>query len=139
MCDDGVWRIEKCPPSSNTHCFVIQRDSMKHCDVRIIIRKIIHGIPNPCYDGLWCDLKGSTPICHKFWFSVDDLIRYVGRTGRNYCVDRPLVPSTWPVQIGTNLTQFEVTVLEEARFVMCEVCKCAPQTFFVNESTTPYN
>jgi hypothetical protein len=36
---DGVWRIERCPPSSNTHCFAIQRDSMKHCDARIIAIK----------------------------------------------------------------------------------------------------
>jgi hypothetical protein len=43
------------------------------------------------------------------------------------------------MQVGTNLTQFEVTTLEEVGFILCEACKCAPQTFFVNESTTPCN
>jgi hypothetical protein len=32
VCRDGVWKIDKCPPSSNTHCSAIQKDSMKHCN-----------------------------------------------------------------------------------------------------------
>ncbi len=67
---------------------------MKHCDTKIIARKIVCGILSPCYDGLWFDLKGSAPIYHKFWFCVDDLIRCVGGTRKKYCVDRPFVPST---------------------------------------------
>ncbi len=65
VCGDGVWRIERCPPSLNTHCVTIQRNLMKHCDTIIIARKIIRGILSPGYDGLWCDLKGSALICHK--------------------------------------------------------------------------
>jgi hypothetical protein len=116
----GVWKIERCPPSSNTHCFTIQKDLMKHCNAQIIT---IRGIPNPCYNGLWFDLKGFALICHKFWFCANDLTHYVGRTGKKYYVNRPLVPSTWLVQIGTNLIQFEVIALEEARFILCEACK----------------
>ncbi len=56
---------------------------------------------------------------------------------KKYCVDRPLVPSTWPMQVGTDLTRFEVTALKEVGFVICEARKCAPQTLFANESTTP--
>jgi hypothetical protein len=112
---------------------------MKYCDAKIIARRTIHGIPNPCYNGLWYDLKGFLPIHHKFWFCVDDLTRCVGGTRRKYCVDRPLVPSMWLVQVRTNLTQFEVTTLQEVGFVMCETCKCVTQTFFANESTTPCN
>ncbi len=48
VCKDGVWKIDKCPPSSNTHCFVIQKNSMKHCDARIVAIKTICCIPNPC-------------------------------------------------------------------------------------------
>jgi hypothetical protein len=36
---NGVWRIERCSPSSNTHCFAIQKKSMKHCVTQIIARK----------------------------------------------------------------------------------------------------
>jgi hypothetical protein len=45
----------------------------------------------------------------------------------------------WPVQVGTNSTQFEVIVLEEVGFVMCETRKCVFQTLFANESRTPHN
>ncbi len=67
------------------------------------------------------------------------MIHCVKGTKRKYFVDKPLVPSMWPVRIGTDLTQFEVTTLEELGFVLCEACKCAPRTLFANESTTPPN
>jgi hypothetical protein len=66
VCGDGVWRIERCPPSSNIHCSTIQKNSMKHCDAKIIVRRIVHGISSQRYDGLWSILKGSIPIRHKF-------------------------------------------------------------------------
>ncbi len=83
-------------------------------DAIIIARKIVRGIPSPGYDGLWCDLKRSALIRHKSWFCVDDLTCCVKGTRRKYCFDRPLVPSTWPMHIGTNLIQFDVTTLEVA-------------------------
>jgi len=136
VCRDSVWRIERCPPLSNTRCFVIQKDSMKHYDTRIIAKKIVHGIPSPYYNGLWSNLKRSAQIHHKFWFCVNNLTHCVGRIGRKYHVDRPLVPSTWPMQVGTNLIQFEMIALGEARFILCEACKCVFRTLFVNENTT---
>jgi hypothetical protein len=51
---------------------------MKLCDARIIGKKTICGIFSPCYDGLWSNLKGSTPIHHKFWFCANALTRCVG-------------------------------------------------------------
>ncbi len=56
-----------------------------------------------------------------------------------YCVDKPLDPSTWPLQVGINLSQIEMIALEKVGFVLCEVCKCVPRTFFANESITPHN
>jgi hypothetical protein len=45
----------------------------------------------------------------------------------------------WLVQVRIDLTQFEVTTLDEVGFVLCELCKCAPRTLFVNVSITPCN
>jgi hypothetical protein len=45
----------------------------------------------------------------------------------------------WSMQVGTNLTHFEVTALEETWFVMCETWKCALWPLIVNESTTIHN
>jgi hypothetical protein len=103
VCGDGVY-VEnwKVPTIIKHSLFCIQKYLMKHCDTRIITRRTICGIPNPCYDGLQSNLKGSALICHKFWFCVNDLT-CAGRIERKYCVDRPLVPSTWLMQVRTNL------------------------------------
>jgi hypothetical protein len=96
VCGDGVWRIERCPPLSNIHYSTIQKSSMKHCDAKIIAKRTVHGIPSPCYDGLWSNLKRFALICHKCWFYANDLTRCNGGIGRKYYVNRPLVPpSLW--------------------------------------------
>ncbi len=112
---------------------------MKHFDAQIIIRRTIWSILNPCYDSLRFNLKGPALSCQKYKFCATDFTHCVGRTWRKYCVDRPFVPSTWPMQIRTNLIQFEVTTLEEAWFILCEAWKCASQTFFISESTLLLN
>jgi hypothetical protein len=43
----------------------------------------------------------------------------------------------WPMQVETNLIQFEVTTLEEVGFILCEMCKNAPWIVFANENTPP--
>ncbi len=48
-------------------------------------------IPSPCYDGLWCHFKGSTPTYNKFWFCVDDLTHCVGDTRKTYITNRSIV------------------------------------------------
>jgi hypothetical protein len=40
----------------------------------------------------------------------------VGGTTRKFAVARPAIPTVWPIQEGINLTQKEVTTLEEERF-----------------------
>ncbi len=83
-------------------------------------------IPSPCYDGLWCHFKGSTPTYNKFWFCVDDMTHCVGGTRKTYIIDRSIVSTIWLVQVRNKLTCDEVTLLEEVEFVLCEEWKCAP-------------
>jgi hypothetical protein len=40
----------------------------------------------------------------------------VGGIAQKFTIVRPTVPTVWPIQEGTNLTQKEVITLEEARF-----------------------
>ena len=35
---------------------------------------------------------------------------------KNYVLDWPIVPNTWPVKISTNLLKDEVVTFEDARF-----------------------
>jgi hypothetical protein len=50
------------------------------------------------------------------WFCFYDLNHCVGGTMQKYAIAKPLVPIVWPIQEGIDLTQNEVTTLEEAGF-----------------------
>jgi hypothetical protein len=76
VCRDGVWRIERCPPSLNTHYFATQRDPMKHCDTKIIAKKTIRGIlvhAMMVCGLIWKGLQQSVTsfgFVHMIWFIV---------------------------------------------------------------------
>jgi hypothetical protein len=46
-----------------------------------------------------------------------------------YALDRPTLPSFWPMQVGTNFTQIEVVALEEVGFLLSKKLRCP----FVNQ------
>jgi hypothetical protein len=52
------------------------------------------------------------------WFCLNDLNHCVGGTVQKYVVVRPSVPIVWPIQEGIDLTQKEVTTLEEVGFFL---------------------
>jgi len=41
-----------------------------------------------------------------------------------YALEKPTLPSLWPMQEGTNLIQIEVVALEEASFLLSKKPKC---------------
>jgi len=49
-------------------------------------------------------------------FCPNDLNHYVDGTSRKFAVARLVVPTVWPIQKGTNLTQNELITLEEVGF-----------------------
>jgi hypothetical protein len=55
------------------------------------------------------------------WFCLDDLNRCVSGIMGKYAIIRPLVPTIWPIQEGTDLIQKEV-ILEETRFSFDRSC-----------------
>jgi len=73
-------------------------------------------------------------ILHKFWFCHDDQRCCVGGIGRKYAIGRLIVPSLWLVQEGTNLTQDEVTTLEEVSFFLSKKPKCHPKNLFDDDA-----
>ncbi len=53
----------------------------------------------------------------------------MGGTSRKYALDRPALPSLWPMQARTNFNQIEVVVLKEVGFLLSEKLRCP----FVNQ------
>ncbi len=68
--------------------------------------------------------QGVSIELHKFWFCHDDLMHCVGRTSRKYALNRPTLPSLWPVQKRIDLTQIEVVALEESSFLLSKKPIC---------------
>jgi hypothetical protein len=71
----------------------------------------LHDTLAPMYKGL----KKELCLECKFWFCVGDIIHYVGGNNKAYVLDWPIVPSTWLVKIGTNLSREEVLALSPHR------------------------
>jgi hypothetical protein len=86
---DGIWRIECCPPKSNNHCLVLQKDTKHYYKARIISKQTNHGIPTLCYVGYWYATQGVSIELHKHWFCHDDLMHCVGGTSKKYALNRP--------------------------------------------------
>jgi hypothetical protein len=68
--------------------------------------------------------KGASIEPNKFCFCHDDLNKCVGRTSKKYALDKPTLPSLWPMQARTNFT-----TLQEAGFLLSKKPKCP----FVNQ------
>ena len=61
----------------------------------------------------WLQQYGNKIIC-LYKVRVDDIVRDFMHFFKNkYILDWPIVPSTWPMKIGTNLLREEVLVLED--------------------------
>jgi hypothetical protein len=63
----------------------------------------------------------------------------VGGTIQKLGVARLVVPTIWPIQEGVNLTQKEVTILEEARFSFDHLCRNNAQSLFGFQSLSSSN
>jgi hypothetical protein len=95
------------------------------------------GIHVLCYDG-WLDQASKVVFTSLTNFGNNcckNLNHCVEGLGRKHVVDRPLVLVVWLVQEGTNLTQYEVTTMEEVDFVLnCKQLKCPPNNLFDDEN-----
>jgi hypothetical protein len=118
------WQIEQCPPKSNNHFLMLQKDIKHYYKTKIISKQTYHGIPTSCYVGYWSTTQGVSLELHTFWFCYDDLIRCLQGTSKKYALDRLALPSLWLVQKGTNFIQIEVVTLEEVGFLFLEKPIC---------------
>ncbi len=63
----------------------------------------------------------------------------MGGIAQKFVVTKPSVPIVWPIQEGTNLTQKEVTTLEEARFSFNHLFRNNTQSLFGFQSSSSNN
>ena len=78
----------------------------------------------------------------QFYFCTDDIEGCVKGSRRKWVVpfsnneDRPPIPLTWPVKVGTKLTRQEIDMLENAGFQLPQKERITPTRLF-NTSAPP--
>ena len=92
----------------------------KKCTVQIILNR--KSTPAPIYSGLWRNVRLNREEQMQFFICADNIERCIKGS---YCksvipysdtLERPPIPTIWPIKIGTNLTRSEIVALENAGF-----------------------
>jgi len=101
-CLTSKWHIARLPPNSAKRCWVLRAITGTMCNAKVGTGK--HGTPAPTYKGLNKEFGSRNNMEYEFWFCLDDIKRCVS-DGKKNVLDWPIVPNTWPVNIGTNLSR----------------------------------
>ncbi len=121
-----MWRIERCPPSSNTHYYTFRKIWWS-----ILTRKSLQEEQFEAY------LVHVMIVCGLIWKGLHWAVKNTSFVQLILLI--VLEELAWSIVSIDYLIQFEVTTLEEAWFILCETWKCALQTFFMSESTLLLN
>jgi hypothetical protein len=107
-CDPMSWQIERVNPSSTIKCK--GHHNGKRC--RAKIAKYRRTIPCPTFTGIKRKCGTKSTEQKQFWFCPFDVTRCVTAHSK-WIVHYPDVPQTWPVKVGTNLTQDEIEAYQD--------------------------
>lgn len=110
-CKEDQWHIRRIPSMGKKSCMALQARTGRRCTA-----KLRNSTPAPAYYGVFHVRTRRNDFPQFFYFCPDDLARCVGGKKRQHVVARPVLPTVWPVQRGTNLSIHEVMSLEEAGF-----------------------
>jgi hypothetical protein len=128
-CDQAQWHIARLPKNSARKCQALQVHSGKPCNTKI--NKGSQPTPAPSYHGNKWDLHTRKEVWTEFYFCADDINRCVKGTRKgSYIKEWPLVPTVWPVKIGTNLSRDEVLALEDGGFQLQQREAMSPRRRF---------
>ena len=134
-CLASKWHIARLPPNSAKRCWALQAITGTMCNAKVGTGK--HGTPAPTYKGLRKEFRSPNNVEYEFWFCPDDIKRCVSGSKKKYVLDWPVVPNTWPVKIGTNLSKEEVLALEDAGFQLQQREALSPRRRLSTIATLP--
>ena len=97
-----------------------------------------NGTAAPTYIGRMREYGTKAVINFDFWFCADDIIRCVHGSKCGWVHDWPVVPTVWPVAMGTNLSRREVLALEDAGFqLQTKDFDMSPRRLFADSPKVP--
>ena len=127
-CSSSHWHIARLPANSAKRYWAMQANTWILCNAKVGTDK--HCTPAPTYKGLTKEFRSTNNVEYEFWFCPDDIKRSVSGNKKKDVLDWPVVPSIWPVKIGTNLLRQEVLALEDVGFqlqhreALAPRCRC---------------
>ena len=108
------FRIERIASESSEMC--CGRYGGKRCNIRIA--KYRRAVAAPTFLGIEMQSKSSDTRQVQVWFCPTRLDRCVLGPEAKWIINYPDVPDKWPVKLGTNLCQSEISALESGGFVL---------------------
>ena len=101
---------------------------------RIIVND--RSTPAPTYTGVWSNVRLNRKQPMQFYFCSDDIDCCVKGSRRKWVLlfsnnkDRPPIPFTWPVKVGTKFTRQKIEMLENAGFQLPQKERITPTRLF---------
>ena len=134
--NERTWSIARVPKTSAKTCWAQMAVTKKKCTVQIVL----HGksTPAPTYSGLWQNVRFNREEHMQFFFCTDDIERCVKDSCHKWIIpysntlQRPPIPTIWPVKIGTNLTRSKIVALENKGFQLPQREHITPNRLFSN-------
>ena len=68
------------------------------------------------YKGLKKEHRSTNNLEYGIWFSRDNIKHCVNGSKKKYVMDWHVAPNMWLVKIYTNLSRYEVSMLEDVGF-----------------------
>ena len=84
------------------------------CNAKVEIGKYCTHAPT--YKGLKKEYRSTNNVEYEFWFYPDDIKRCVNDSKKKNVLYWHVVPNTWFVKIGTNISKHEVLAIEDVGF-----------------------
>ena len=140
--NERTWHIACVPKTSAKACWAQMAVTKKKCTTRIVLYG--KNTPAPTYSGLWRNVRLNREEHRQFFFCAYDIKRCVKDLCRKWVIpysntlERPSIPTIWPVKIGTNLTHSKIEALENAGFQLPQGERITSNRLFGN-STLPVN
>ena len=119
------------PKTSAKACFALQAITRKKCTARIVRNN--NATAAPTYTGMMDNYWKNRIERMQFFFYNDDIEQCVKGTRHKWIQSMPVVPSIWPVKLGTKLSQAEVLALEAAGFRLPQRQMISPRQLFGGE------
>ena len=138
--NENLWHIARVPLTCAKCCWAQQAITKKKCTAQIVVNG--RSTPAPTYTGVWRNVRLNREQPMQFFICTNDIERCVKGLRWKWFVlfsnnkDRPPIPLTWPVKVGTKLSHQEIDMLKNADFQLPQKEHITPTRLF-NISAPP--